>query len=63
VFGSYESFTCFIHYQMATTAKTFVTDEKLKQWGFWQEGMRHSRDAIRHGLYFLLFYKKGGNII
>lgn len=51
------------HKQMATTAKNFCTDDKLKQWGFWQSGMRHSRDAIRHGCYFLLFYKKGQNII
>lgn len=46
-----------IHYQMATTAKGFVTDDRLKEWGFWQEGMRHSRDAIRHGCYYLLFHK------
>lgn len=51
------------HKQMAVTAKNFVTDEKLKSWGFWQTGMRHARDAIRHGCYFLLFYKKGENII
>jgi len=58
----YEQHTCPIHYQMAVTAKSFCTDEKLKQWGFWQEGMRHSRDAIRHGCYFLLFFNKGKNI-
>lgn len=51
------------HKQMAVTAKNFVTDEKLKQWGFWQTGMRHARDAIRHGCYFLLFYKKGEDIL
>ena len=51
------------HKQMATTAKNFCTDDKLKQWGFWQKGMRHSRDAIRHGCYFLLFYKRGQNIL
>ena len=51
------------HKQMAVTAKNFVTDEKLKNWGFWETGMRHARDAIRHGCYFLLFYKKGENII
>ncbi len=51
------------HKQMATTAKNFVTDEKLKKWGFWQTGLRHARDAIRHGCYFLLFYKKGEDII
>lgn len=51
------------HKQMATTAKNFCTDEKLKSWGFWQTGMRHARDAIRHGCYFLLFYKKGEDIV
>lgn len=55
---SYDRYTCPIHYQMATTAKTFCTDERLKSWGFYQEGMRHSRDAIRHGCYFLLFNKE-----
>ncbi len=51
------------HKQMATTAKNFCTDEKLKQWGFWQAGQKHARDSIRHGCYFLLFYKKGQDII
>jgi DNA-directed RNA polymerase specialized sigma subunit len=51
------------HKQMATTAKNFCTDAKLQQWGFWQTGMRHARDAIRHGCYFLLFYKKGMDIV
>lgn len=51
------------HKQMATTAKNFCTDQKLQNWGFWQEGMRHARDAIRHGCYFLLFYKKGEDIL
>lgn len=60
---SYNKSTCPIHYQMATTAKTFCTDERLKQWGFWQESMRHARDAIRHGCYFLLFYNKGKDIV
>ena len=58
-----EEHTCPIHYQMATTAKTFCTDDKLKQWDYWQEGMRHSRDAIRHGCYFLLFYNRGKDIL
>jgi len=49
-----------IYYQMASTAKGFVNDDKLKAWGFYQAGMRHSRDAIRHGCYFLLFYNRGG---
>jgi hypothetical protein len=61
--NSLEHFTCPIHYQMATQAKGFITDEKLLNWGFWQDGMRHSRDAIRHGCYFLLFYKRGEDIV
>lgn len=51
------------HKQMAVTAKSFVTDDKLKTWQFWDRGMKHARDAIRHGCYFLLFYKKGADII
>lgn len=51
------------HKQMATTAKNFCTDEKLQSWGFWKPGMKHSRDAIRHGCYFLLFFRKGENIM
>lgn len=51
-----------VHYQMATQAKGFVTDQKLKEWGFWQDGLKHARDAIRHGCYFLLFHKRGQNL-
>lgn len=44
-----------IKYEMrgAGLAKGFATDEKLKDWGMWQRGERHARDAIRHGVYFL----------
>lgn len=49
-----------IAYQMAVQAKGFVTDEKLKEWGFWLEGMRHSRDAIRHGIYYLVIINRQG---
>lgn len=48
-----------IVYQMAMQAKGFCTDEKLKSWGYWQPGMRHSRDAIRHGCYYMMFNKEG----
>lgn len=48
-----------INYQMAVQAKGFATDERLKEWDFWKEGMRHSRDAIRHGLYFLIITNRG----
>lgn len=41
--------------QMAFQAKGWAKDTKLRAWGLWQKGMKHSRDAIRHGLYFLFF--------
>lgn len=54
---------CFINevniaFQMAATAKPFCTPQKLKEWGFWKEGMRHADDAIKHGAYFLLFHDR-----
>lgn len=44
-----------IRRQTANQAKTWMTDDKLKQWGLWQKGQRHARDAIRHALYYILF--------
>lgn len=44
-----------IYFQMAATAKGFCSDDKLKQWGYYERGKRHARDAIRHGCYWLLF--------
>lgn len=41
--------------QMAAQAKGFVDDDKLKAWNLWIRGRRHARDAIRHGIYYLLF--------
>lgn len=46
-------------FQTAQVAKNFVTDERLKEWGFYQRGQRHSRDSMRHALYFLLFGPQG----
>lgn len=43
--------------QTASMAKRFCNDEKLKDWGFWREGQRHARDAIRHGAYYFCFGK------
>lgn len=43
------------HMQMAQQAKGFCTDEKLKGWGYYDKGMRHARDAVRHGCYYILF--------
>ena len=47
-----------VYNQMAFQHKGFCTDKKLKMWGYWQEGMRHSRDAIRIGCFWLLFNKE-----
>jgi hypothetical protein len=47
------------HKQPAQTPKQFVTDPKLKAWGFYQRGSKHARDAMRHGAYFILFPPKG----
>lgn len=44
--------------QMATQAKGFVKDEKLKAWGYWDLGGKHARDSLRHGAYYLLFNKE-----
>ena len=44
--------------QMASTAKGFSTDEKLKEWGFYKKAHRHGNDAIRHGCHALLFNKE-----
>lgn len=46
------------HKQMASVAKQFVTDDKLREWGFWQSGQRHARDAIRHACYYITFGSK-----
>lgn len=44
--------------QTAQVAKQFCTDVKLEGWGYYQRGMKHARDAIRHGLYYMLFGNK-----
>lgn len=41
--------------QPAQVAKNFATDKLIKDWGYWVEGERHARDAIRHGCYHVLF--------
>jgi len=41
--------------QSAQVAKQFCTDEKLDTWGYYKPGLRHGRDAIRHGAYYILF--------
>jgi hypothetical protein len=44
--------------QTAQVAKGFCDDAKLKSWGYYQPGLRHARDAIRHATYYLLFGPK-----
>jgi hypothetical protein len=44
--------------QTAQMAKQWATDAKLEKWGLYKSGMRHARDAIRHGVYFLMFGPK-----
>ncbi len=41
--------------QPAHVAKGFCTAAKLKEWDMYKPGMKHCRDAIRHGCYFMLF--------
>lgn len=38
--------------QMASQAKQFADDKKLKAWGMYEKGKKHGRDAVRHGLLF-----------
>jgi Holliday junction resolvasome RuvABC endonuclease subunit len=45
-------------HQTAQVAKKFVTDDLLKSFGFYQRGQRHSRDSMRHALYYILFGKQ-----
>jgi len=35
--------------------KPFSTDDKLKAWGFYQNTYRHANDAIRVGMYHIIF--------
>lgn len=44
--------------QSAQIAKQFVTDDKLSEWGFWLKGEKHSRDSMRHAIYYILFGPK-----
>jgi hypothetical protein len=39
--------------QQPSLAKSTATDERLKDWGLWEKGAPHARDAIRHGVTFL----------
>jgi len=43
-----------LYTNLAQQPKGFCTDEKLEEWGYYKPNMRHARDAIRHGCYYLL---------
>ena len=62
IIGALEFICCMedipLYSQMAATAKGFATDKKLKDWGFFEKAQRHSRDSIRHAIYFMLFNKE-----
>lgn len=45
-----------IYAQTPGMAKGFATDQKLKRWGLYQTGMKHANDAVRHGIYHILFH-------
>ena len=59
IIGAYK--TLCIQYQIPYTEQTaavgkgLCTNDKLEAWGFWKVGMKHARDAIRHGCHYLLF--------
>jgi hypothetical protein len=46
-------------FQGANQAKAFSTDKRLKQWGFLLANKPHANDAIRHGIYYVFFGRKG----
>lgn len=47
-----------LYKQMAQTAKSFCTNKKLKEWGFYNAGSPHVRDSVRHACYWLVFNKE-----
>lgn len=49
----WETKTVTMFKQQPSEAKTTCTDDRLKQWGFYDRGSRHARDADRHALVFL----------
>ncbi len=50
-------------WQSASTGKKFWNDEKLRRYGLWVPGQKHSRDAIRHYCYFRTFSEKDQSLI
>lgn len=51
-----------IHFQMAQEAKSWATDSQLTDWGAYEPGQRHARDASRHILRYMFFgFNKSGS--
>ena len=46
------------HSRTASSAKRFITDEKIKQLGLWLPGMPHAMDATRPLLHYMVVKKK-----
>lgn len=42
------AWTVGVRYQMASEAKGYCTNDRLKRWGLWEVGKPHARDAARH---------------
>lgn len=40
-------------WQLPSQAKTFATDDRLRDFGLWVKGREHERDAMRHFAYFI----------
>jgi hypothetical protein len=63
VLGIFELVASFYGYpkqlNLAHLAKKFCTDQKLQDWGFWMPAMKHARDAIRHGAYYIIQDSQG----
>jgi len=46
------------HRRTASSAKRFIDNEKIQQVGLWLPGMKHSMDATRHLLRYIVWVKK-----
>lgn len=46
--------------QQSGIGKEFFNRERLEEYGMWTVGKQHARDAIRHGLYFLIGGEEDG---
>lgn len=44
-----------LHGQTPQVAKNFCTDSNLKDWGVYERGNPHARDAQRHAIYYAMF--------